>query len=54
MAKVEEYYEVVGEGWSDSMIGDDFANFGGNYEVKDIALNMGGGGDVLDKVERSK
>ena len=42
MAKVEEYYEVVGEGWSDSKVGDDFVGFGGDYEVKDIALDMGG------------
>ena len=54
MAKVEEYYEVIGEGLSDSMVGDDFVSFGGDYEVKDIALDMGGGGDVLDKVERGK
>ena len=30
----------------------DFVIFGGDYEVKDIALDMGRGGDVLDKVER--
>ena len=54
MAKVEEYYEVVGEGLSDSKVGDDFVSFWGDYEVKDIALDMGGGGDVLDKVERGK
>ena len=47
MAKVEEYYEVVREGWSDSKVGDDFVSFGGDYEFKNIALNMGGGGDVV-------
>ena len=54
MANVEEYYEVVGEGWSDSKAGDDFVSFVGDYEVTDIALDMGGGGDVMDKVERGK
>ena len=42
MAKVEECYEVVGEGWSDSKVGDDFVSFGGDYEVNILPWTCAG------------